>query len=206
MSSLRKYLLAGIVALAPLLVTVALINWLVEMSDRAIALLPEVEIVFSESIARQTATSQSLRIAAQGTAVGGRITFACHAPLQDILTRAFAPVDGVTIVCHDDEVPATDWHAPLLALPHLFGTELDTIPSPEPTIQLRDAGRCTLPAHPMGDEEGDGKLKVGLVWSGNPVQRNSRCGFVHGRQVSVRVSMSRVRSSTSALRAARRAR
>lgn len=41
MSSLRKYLLAGIVALAPLLVTVALINWLVEMSDRAIALLPE---------------------------------------------------------------------------------------------------------------------------------------------------------------------
>ena len=41
MTALRKYLLAGIVALAPLLVTVALINWLVEISDAAIALLPE---------------------------------------------------------------------------------------------------------------------------------------------------------------------
>ena len=41
MAALRKYLLAGIVALAPLLVTVALVNWLIEISDQAIALLPE---------------------------------------------------------------------------------------------------------------------------------------------------------------------
>lgn len=41
MTALRKYLLAGIVALAPLLVTVALVNWLIEISDQAIALLPE---------------------------------------------------------------------------------------------------------------------------------------------------------------------
>ncbi|NWF36888.1 DUF502 domain-containing protein [Mariprofundus sp. KV] len=40
MAALRRYLLAGIVALAPLLVTVALINWLIELSDAAIALLP----------------------------------------------------------------------------------------------------------------------------------------------------------------------
>jgi uncharacterized membrane protein len=41
MASLRKYLLAGVVALAPLLVTVALINWLIEISDTAILLLPD---------------------------------------------------------------------------------------------------------------------------------------------------------------------
>ncbi|ATX83042.1 putative membrane protein [Mariprofundus ferrinatatus] len=40
MASLRKYLLAGVVALAPLLVTVALINWLIELSDDALSLLP----------------------------------------------------------------------------------------------------------------------------------------------------------------------
>jgi len=40
-AALRKYLLAGIVALAPLLVTVALINWLIELSDAAVAMLPE---------------------------------------------------------------------------------------------------------------------------------------------------------------------
>lgn len=41
MAALRKYLLAGIVALAPILVTVALINWLIELSDQALGLLPE---------------------------------------------------------------------------------------------------------------------------------------------------------------------
>lgn len=41
MFSLRKYLLAGVVALAPLLVTVALINWLIEVSDQAVLLLPD---------------------------------------------------------------------------------------------------------------------------------------------------------------------
>ncbi len=40
MAALRKYLLAGVVALAPFLVTVALINWLIELSDSAVAMLP----------------------------------------------------------------------------------------------------------------------------------------------------------------------
>jgi len=40
MAALRKYFLAGVVALAPLLVTVAIINWLLDMSDKGVALLP----------------------------------------------------------------------------------------------------------------------------------------------------------------------
>ncbi len=40
MAALRRYLFAGIVALTPLLVTIALINWLVELSDHTILLLP----------------------------------------------------------------------------------------------------------------------------------------------------------------------
>ncbi len=40
MNALRKYLLAGIVALTPLLVVVALIDWLIDFSDRLLALLP----------------------------------------------------------------------------------------------------------------------------------------------------------------------
>lgn len=41
MGLLRRYLIAGVVALAPLLVTVLLIEWLIGLSDKAIALLPE---------------------------------------------------------------------------------------------------------------------------------------------------------------------
>ncbi|MDQ6970164.1 MAG: DUF502 domain-containing protein [Mariprofundus sp.] len=40
MIALRKYLFAGVVTLVPLLVVVALINWLIEVSDQTIALLP----------------------------------------------------------------------------------------------------------------------------------------------------------------------
>ncbi len=39
-AALRKYLLAGIVALMPLLVVVALVNWLLRISDQTVALLP----------------------------------------------------------------------------------------------------------------------------------------------------------------------
>jgi len=41
MAALRRYLLAGVVALTPLLVIVALVNWLIDLSDQTIALLPE---------------------------------------------------------------------------------------------------------------------------------------------------------------------
>ncbi len=39
-AALRKYLLAGVVAMMPLLVVVALVNWLLNMSDKTVALLP----------------------------------------------------------------------------------------------------------------------------------------------------------------------
>jgi len=40
MTALRKYLFAGVVSLMPLLVVVALIDWLIHLSDKAVALLP----------------------------------------------------------------------------------------------------------------------------------------------------------------------
>jgi len=40
MIALRKYLFAGVVTLVPLLVVVALINWLIEVSNKTMALLP----------------------------------------------------------------------------------------------------------------------------------------------------------------------
>jgi len=40
MNTLRSYLLAGVVALTPLLVVVALVDWLITLSDRVLALLP----------------------------------------------------------------------------------------------------------------------------------------------------------------------
>ncbi len=53
MGLLRRYFIAGIVALAPLLVTVAIINWLIETTDRGIDLLPHAyrpEVLFGIDI------------------------------------------------------------------------------------------------------------------------------------------------------------
>jgi len=52
-AALRKYLLAGVVAMMPLLVVVALVNWLLKISDKTIALLPapyRPEILFGVDI------------------------------------------------------------------------------------------------------------------------------------------------------------
>lgn len=40
MSALRRYLFAGLVVLVPIILTVAIVRWLVELSDKAVALLP----------------------------------------------------------------------------------------------------------------------------------------------------------------------
>lgn len=40
MGALRRYLVAGLVASVPIIITVAVMRWLVELSDRAVALLP----------------------------------------------------------------------------------------------------------------------------------------------------------------------
>ncbi|MBL4775130.1 MAG: DUF502 domain-containing protein [Mariprofundus sp.] len=40
MTALKKYMFAGVVTLVPLLVVVALINWLIDISDRTMTLLP----------------------------------------------------------------------------------------------------------------------------------------------------------------------
>jgi len=53
MMRLRKYVFAGVVTLVPLLVVVVLVNWLIEISDEAIALLPveyRPEVVFGMDI------------------------------------------------------------------------------------------------------------------------------------------------------------
>jgi len=58
---------------------------------------------------------------------------------------------------------------PLLSLAHLFETRLETIPAKVPYLKaeaaLQEKWKSRVPA--------DGRLKVGLCWSGNPKQSNN---------------------------------
>jgi tetratricopeptide (TPR) repeat protein len=69
------------------------------------------------------------------------------------------------------ELPDCDFHVPLSSLPLAFDTRLDTIPAqtcylPRPAAERVRAWDARLGAH--------AKLRVGLVWAGNPNHNNDR--------------------------------
>jgi len=78
-------------------------------------------------------------------------------------------------------LPAFDLHCPLSSLPLAFKTRLDTIPSaisylpPPPEASIR-AWEARLRSHD--------KLRVGLVWSGNPAHGNDRNRSIPLRRLS----------------------
>jgi len=66
--------------------------------------------------------------------------------------------------------PAFDMHCPVMSLPLAFGTTLDTIP-PATYLPPVPANRIAAWRQRLGAHE---RLRVGLVWSGNPHQGNDR--------------------------------
>lgn len=86
----------------------------------------------------------------------GRITLACQPALAGLLAGA----DGVDrVVPESGPLPEADWVAPLLELPRLFATRLDTIPGRVPYLRVPAGAAATS------------RRRVGLVWSGNPDYR-----------------------------------
>ncbi|HWK47915.1 MAG TPA: tetratricopeptide repeat-containing glycosyltransferase family protein [Stellaceae bacterium] len=95
------------------------------------------------------------------TRAGGRIVLEVPRPLAR-LTATLPGVDQVVV--EGDALPPFDLHCPLLSLPDIFGTTLDTIPALSPYLAADPAQTArwrarleTLPG-----------LRVGLVWAGNP--------------------------------------
>jgi tetratricopeptide (TPR) repeat protein len=105
-------------------------------------------------------TVQFVRYAAPLKARGARVIVACQAGLP----RLIATAEGVDeVIGWDAPAPGADVYVPLLSLPGLFGTTLDTVPASTPYLR----------AQPELVEGWRGRLKspglnVGLVWRGNP--------------------------------------
>ena len=96
---------------------------------------------------------------------GARVVLSVHRPL----VRLFRSLPGVAEVIERGESHAYDEHCPLLSLPHLFQTEIETIP-PAPYLEAEERvvdfwKRDLGPAR---------KLRVGLAWAGNPEYRVDR--------------------------------
>lgn len=93
---------------------------------------------------------------------GARVVVDCHPPLKTL----FRQVQGVTQVLEDDtEIARYDLCCPLMSLPGVLGTRLDSVPAelpyltPDANVVDRWHGK-TAPARET--------LRVGLVWASNP--------------------------------------
>jgi hypothetical protein len=99
--------------------------------------------------------------------LGGQVILAVHPSLVSLLSA----LPGVTVVPLDKPgLPEFDLHCPLLSLPGLLRTDLDSIPADIPYLQPNPA----LVAHwrtRLGDAPGP---RVGIVWAGNPGQTGDR--------------------------------
>lgn len=96
---------------------------------------------------------------------GGGVVFEVDPPLLPL----FARFPGVTkCVAKSATPPLTDVYIQLLSLPYLFGTTYETVPSRIPYI-VADEVKVARWKPLLAD---GAKLKIGLVWRGNPL--NSR--------------------------------
>ena len=119
---------------------------------------------------------QFIRYAEQCKAQGAHVMVLCPASLQRVLATN-AHIDEVLIKAREEDY---DYHVPMMSLPFMFGTMVDSIPAKTPYLHVsaeyRDKWAAKLP-----DSDA---FKVGLVWAGNP-----RKGQVNLTQVDKRRSM-----------------
>jgi len=106
-------------------------------------------------------TLQFVRYASLVKRRGGTIIVECQPPLVKLLTGC-PGIDQV--VAYGDALPPFEFHAPLMSLPAIFGTTVETIPQEVPYLladpELRQKWR--------GELEGMREFKVGIVWQGRP--------------------------------------
>ena len=99
-------------------------------------------------------------------AAGIPFEFRCRQPLLRLFKDWFALGDSVVAETRQTDLSDQRPHCSLLSLPHLFGSELHTLPSVTP--YLRSPGpipqHLRVPAPPGG-------LSVGVVWAANPVNK-----------------------------------
>ncbi|MBF2026439.1 MAG: tetratricopeptide repeat protein [Oscillatoriales cyanobacterium C42_A2020_001] len=76
-------------------------------------------------------------------AKGGRIIVECHAPLINLF-KALPDIDQL-IPLGETILPSFDTHAPLMSLPYILGTTLETIPAKVPYLVLKGSQESGFP-------------------------------------------------------------
>jgi tetratricopeptide (TPR) repeat protein len=108
---------------------------------------------------------QFIRYAAMIDKNGGRIVMACPIALM----RLFKDIDGIDGIFPAKQAPPDyDFQAPLMSLPGLMKTRLETIPASVPYLCAEQESAAAWKRR-LKDFPG---LKIGVVWRGNPNHKN----------------------------------
>jgi tetratricopeptide (TPR) repeat protein len=106
-------------------------------------------------------TLQFIRYAPLVKRLGATVIVEC----QPVLCGLLAGCHGIDhLVARGSPLPPFDVHVPLLSLPRLFGTVLDTVPAEVPYL-FADA---QLVERWRGELSGAPGVRVGIAWQGNP--------------------------------------
>jgi tetratricopeptide (TPR) repeat protein len=109
---------------------------------------------------------------------GARVILVVEPPLHSLLSR-LTGVSQCLPKLPETPLPPVDFHVPIDSLPVAFETRLDSIPSGESYLPVPGADQVQAWENRLGPHE---KLRIGLVWSGNPNHPND-----HGRSVPFRM-------------------
>ena len=112
-------------------------------------------------------TLQFIRYAEIVQRFGGRVIVECQQPLSRLLSRCRG-IDQ--LVEKGALLPDFDVHAPLLSLPGILKTRLESVPAKIPYVlaETTVVERWRAELGPIGG------LKIGIVWRGNPQHKNDR--------------------------------
>jgi tetratricopeptide (TPR) repeat protein len=114
-------------------------------------------------------TIMAVRYARMVKALFGTVLLECPGPLVSLMATC-PGIDG--IVDPTAPAPAADVQLPLMSLPRIFGTRLDTIPADGPFIfsdaMLRERWRKVVMGGRTDFQSVPQPIRVGIVWQGNP--------------------------------------
>lgn len=111
-------------------------------------------------------TIQFIRYAAIATQRGGRVILTCHKPLMRLLS-SIPGIEQITPM--GKPLPEFHTYVPLLSLPGILGTTIDTVPAATPYLTVPNID-FHLPPSPIQNP----RLKVGLVWSGGNLYKHNQ--------------------------------
>ncbi|MCC7328061.1 MAG: tetratricopeptide repeat protein [Burkholderiales bacterium] len=100
-------------------------------------------------------------------ALGATVLLLVREGLEQVL-QACVGVDR--IIGREEQLPPFDFHLPLMSLPRVFGTDLDSIPADVPYLRP-DPEKVRHWRARLGTTA---KRRVGIVWAGNPEHYNDR--------------------------------